>query len=131
MSVSAQRLVAATDAPRMQWQRPEMIARTPRASTMTFVQAPVQMPSASIETLMPWGFSKRIRWPACDDEIFRWSTSLTSSKSTTVAVGGGKDRPRQSRSGAPSGKSGRYGRASSTARAKDRRASSRRKVAIP
>ena len=33
----------------------------------------------------------------------------------------------QSRSGAPSGKSGRYGRASSTARAKERRASSRRR----
>ena len=33
----------------------------------------------------------------------------------------------QSRSGAPSGKSGRYGRASSTARAKEGRASSRRR----
>jgi flagellar assembly protein FliH len=41
MSASAQRLVAATEAPRMEWQRPEMIARTPRFPGMTFVQAPI------------------------------------------------------------------------------------------
>jgi hypothetical protein len=46
MSVSAQRLVATTDAPRMRWERPEMIARQPRASAVSFVPPVVDMPAA-------------------------------------------------------------------------------------
>lgn len=47
MSASAQRLVSTTDAPRMQWQRPEMIARSPRMPAVAFVQAPVlEMPAS-------------------------------------------------------------------------------------